>query len=880
MEAGDIMTVWCDPARGGAPVGFRPPADASGLFLATNDVASLASLLKGTSFEAAFVFDVAEVARIVFPETPAEVFSAIPDAEGLDDLWLMCVSRLDAIPGWAHLALSSFCLDMEERALGALFFRWGKSLDDGSEKRWADSFPSNLKRVERRPLPTLADCTPLDPDDVAARLGPDGALARNISGYEPRPGQLKMLKAVVGAFNDGRHLVVEAGTGIGKSLAYLLPAALWARTNDIPVVVSTNTKNLQSQLVEKDLPAVLKVLDAEPAFSDRPLQAAVIKGRTNYLCLRRFGQMVEEGCYDLMRPELRMLASVVAWACTTPDGDFDTIKASGAADPQFLSSLASSSDECQGRGCRHYGRCFVQKARARALSANLVVANHSLVFAELDADVPVALPEHAQIVFDEAHNLEDAATKHFTIELSTGEVAAVTRRLHQVRGKARRGILPSLQKRLNGGVVKVADAAEAHAQVDAAIHATNGLNAAARALCQAFAHLVGERGQTLRYSFRKSPDGVGHLPDPNPLWRAADRCADEFISAASRLKSSLRALAAVLDDAAAEGELNLAAGDAADIKAAITRIDELVGHAEAIADGSDPDIVYWIEKGRGAGADMAAAFAAPVNVGRYLATSVYSKKSSVILCSATLSVAGSFAFMAGRLGLDEIEEGRLATCVAPSPFDYASQCALVIPEYMTPPVAQDRSYTTELSDLVLRLAEHYGGRTMVLFTSYEMMRQCAANIRQACEEGGFSLLVQGESGSRNRMTRVFRQDGRSILFGTQSFWEGVDVMGEALSCVVVARLPFASPGDPIVSARCERIDRDGGNSFSHYSVPLAVLKLRQGFGRLIRHRLDRGTVVIADTRVTGKSYGRTFLRSLPVAARRCATMGEVLASLK
>ena len=824
------------------------------------------------------------LARIVFPETPVEAHEAAIDegGEAMERLRVQCVSRLDAIPLWAHEALATICLNLEEGALAKIFTHWAQSLDTGfTSRKWQDTFPSNLRRQERRPLPTLEDCTPLDPADVASRLGPGGALTRAIQGYEPRPGQVKMLMAVVSAFNEGKHLMVEAGTGIGKSLAYLLPAALWARLNDVPVVVSTNTKNLQAQLVEKDLPTVLKVLDAEPAFEGKPLTAAVIKGRTNYLCLRRFGQMLEGGVFELQRPELRMFASIIAWACTTPDGDFDSVMASGAVDAQFLYSLTSGSDECQGRGCRNYGRCFVQKARARALAANLVVANHSLVFAELDAATPVSLPPHAQIVFDEAHNLEDAATDHFTIELSTNAVATVTRRLQQVRGHTRRGALPSLMKRIADGAVNVGGNRDAAMSlISRAIDATGALNTATSHLCQALAKIVGESGQTMRYSFKEDPGGTGKIPDQNPLWRSADALAATFQDAAGSLKTALKDLAALLDDSAAEGELNLAAGDAVDLKAAVARIDELREQAEFVVNGCDDGHVFWLEKSRGHGRDTAAAFAAPINVGPYLAKNVYERKSSVILCSATLSVAGSFTFMAQRLGLDLIEKERLAACTAPSPFDYARQCALIIPDYLSTPVAQDRSYTAELSDLILRMAEHYGGRTMVLFTSYEMMRQCAENVRTACEAGGYELLVQGESGSRNRMTRVFRQDGRCILFGTQSFWEGVDVMGEALSCVIVARLPFASPGDPIVSARCERIDAEGGSSFAHYSVPLAVLKLRQGFGRLIRHRLDHGSVIIADTRVVTKNYGRIFLRSLPVAATRCANPEAVFAALK
>lgn len=879
---GKFTIAWCNPEKGGVPEGFKPPAKGAECFVITNDGPSLTALFKGTSHQGVKIIDIGTLARIVLPETPVESHEAANNSpEELERIWNKCSARLDALPRWVLDILSSLCMNMEEDGLTALFSHWAKTTGVPAGGKWCETFHANLRKVERRPLPTLEDCTPVDPAEVALRLGPGGALARLIPGYEPRPGQIKMLVSVVDAFNTGRHLVVEAGTGIGKSLAYLLPAALWARTNDMPVVVSTNTKNLQSQLVEKDLPMVLKVLDGEPAFRERPLAAAVIKGRGNYLCLRRFGQLLEEGIMELMRPELRMAASAIAWAGATPDGDFDSIKSSGAVEPQFLHMLASSAEECQGRGCRHYSRCFIQKARARALAANLVVANHSLVFAEMSAELPVSLPEHSQLIFDEAHNLEEAATTHFTMELSMQAVLVVTRRLIYVRGKARRGVLPSLVKRLGSGAVKAGEKNdEALILAGRAANDVIALGGMAGDLCRALGKVVGSKGQTLRYSFEESSEQPGKVPDQNPLWREADSRSKEFSEAIDKTVRSLKDLASLLDDSAAEGELNLASGDAADIKAAIGRLEELKETAEFIVNGCDAEYVYWLEKGRGTGQDYAAAYAAPVNVGRYLAEQVYAKKSSVVFCSATMSVANSFNFMESRLGLDLIDRNRLTVCRAPSPFDYVRQSALIVPEYMPPPDAADCSFTALLSDLVLRAAAHYGGRTMVLFTSYEMMHQCAENVRSACDKGGYQLLVQGESGSRNRMTRVFRQDGRSILFGTQSFWEGVDVMGEALSCVIVARLPFPSPGDPVVSARCERIDADGGNSFMHYSVPLAVLKLRQGFGRLIRHRLDRGSVVIADTRIVTKGYGGTFLRSLPVGAKRCKTADEVVAAMK
>lgn len=872
---------WCSAENSAHPVEFLPPGpEPDDLFYITSNGPFLAGLLSGTRLGNAKIVDISSLKRIIFPEKPEE--EGMPDlmanAHELESAWNECVQRLDILPVWALEFLAGLALALEESGAAALFGHWAETLgEEECDRRWQSSFPAETRRQMQRPLPTLADCSPLDPDEVAQRLGPDGALAKIVPGYEPRPGQLKMLKAVVRAFNEGKHLMVEAGTGIGKSLAYLLPAALWARLNDVPVVVSTNTKNLQAQLVEKDLPAVLAVLDGEADYGPGRIQAAVIKGRSNYLCLRRFGQMLDGGAFELMRPELRMLACTVVWAAMTRDGDFDSITGSGAVDPQFLHMLASSPDECLGRGCSHYARCFVQKARDRALKSNLVIANHSLVFAELGSDAPVSLPPHSQIIFDEAHNLEDAATSHFTHELSAAATSAASRKLVQLRGRQKRGILHSLLKRVTGGGVAVADRDGMIGKIGDAITSTTKFQSSATALLKALAAVPGENAQTMRYSFPRAADGT-RAPHSNPVWQKVSGAEDSMLSAAAKLESALKALAEELDAGSDTGELNLALGDINDIKAAIKSIGDFTDEASFILDGSNEDYVYWVESPR-RGQETASAFAAPVNVGRFLAESLYSKLSSVVICSATLSVAGSFKFMASRLGMDQMGQGRIATCIAPSPFDYERQCSLLVPDFMPSPLAQDRSYVTDLSALVYKLARRYSGRTMVLFTSYEMMRQCADLLRERLEAAGLLLLVQGESGSRSRMTRVFRQDSGSVLFGTQSFWEGVDVMGEALSCVIVAKLPFASPSDPVISARCEKIDEADGHSFFELSVPLAVLKLKQGFGRLIRHRNDRGSVVIADTRVFTKNYGRTFLNSLPATAKRCASMEELEASL-
>ena len=412
------------------------------------------------------VVPVIDLCRLAYPLNPRENVASWleegekPSGEALHRLWKKLEERLLAYPVWVLEVLAQLYRDLEERGLCLLF----RDLAGRAEvlhprkysrmdaKRgvidWTVSFPiRNVTRHSGRKLPTLEDCSPLDSGTTAGFFEAGGAFARLMPGYESRKGQVAMARAVADAFNNGKHLLVEAGTGVGKSLAYLVPAASWALLNDVPVVVSTNTRNLQTQLVEKDLPLVRRALD-EAAGGDEgavPLRTALLKGRSNYLCLRRFADLAEQGVYELERPELRQFAETVAWACQTNDGALDQFAGAGHSDAQFLSRLTSTGEECPGRSCPHYYRCFLQKARAIASNAHIVVANHALVFAE--AQMPGSiLPPHAQIVFDEAHNLEEAATKHLTIELSMSGVSRMLRRMGKVKSSRRDGMLERMER--------------------------------------------------------------------------------------------------------------------------------------------------------------------------------------------------------------------------------------------------------------------------------------------------------------------------------------------------------------------------------------------------------------------------------------------------
>lgn len=833
----------------------------------------------------------AELHRLLFPESnlvsEEEIFGSRGEGKAaISEVRKVCDAKAARLPGWALLTISQICTERDEGVLADYFLKLARK--DAAESHFKDAFPETPKKTVKRTLPELSDCTRLDPAEVASFLERGGELSRMVEGYEPRQGQIEMLKSIVGAFNEGRHLVVEAGTGTGKSLAYLLPAAMWASLNDTPVVVSTNTKNLQTQLVEKDLPAVLSMMKARAGNGDAaPLKAAVIKGRMNYLCLRRLSSLLDENIVAMDKSDLRMLAQTIVWACTTGDGDLDSLLGGSSVDMAFAQNLVSSSEECHGRKCKFCRRCFLQHAREKSLDSNLVIANHSLVFSELDAESPVSIPLHSQIVFDEAHNLEEAATRYFSREFTPHSLAVVLRRVVYGRGRTARGLLVQIEKHVDSGVACPREPwrSEIAGELASARASVSEVLERGYELFCAFARIVGpESRDARRYAFSPAEsDGgtpYGRLPRTGiEKWDEARERYAEFDTALARLIENLKTIAETIRSSR-EDELDLGMDDTNDIDGALARLGDLRNDAAMLMSGSNSEYVFWLE-GEGASRrqnrePVAGAYAAPLKIGGFLADNLFAAKSSVILSSATLTVGGRFSYMASRLGLDLVDQSRLVTNVTQSPFNYLTQCSLRVPKWLPEPVAQDRSYVEGLADLVARLAAKFNGRTLCLFTSYEMMRECARIVEPKLGEQGITLLVHGESGSRNMLTNVFRKDDRTVLFGTQSFWEGVDVVGEALSCVVIARLPFASPGDPIVSARSEQIEREGGSSFRQYHVPSAVIRLRQGFGRLIRHRNDHGMVVIADTRIVTKGYGSIFKASLPTPLKVCETIDELL----
>lgn len=758
---------------------------------------------------------------------------------------------------------------------------------------WASCVPEIMSGGRKCGMPDHEDCSPLDVDAVAGHLMPGGTLG-TMKGYEARPGQMDMLKAVVRTFNSREHLMIEAGTGVGKSLAYLIPSINWAVLNDTPVVVSTATRNLQSQLIDNDIPRAVKTVKDE-------VRVALLKGRGNYLCLRSLGDIMRDGYYAMSRDEREEFGTVVKWlheeGC---DGDLDSVNL-----PLLRGRLVCAGEDCGGRRCPYSSRCFIRKARERAVRAHLIVANHSLVLADAANPAGGLLPAYGRLVFDEAHNLEDIATEFFSVEFSRESLAQlmnkVTRRRRGDRGREK-GVLGSIQRQLDNGSLANAENASmirelvqkarttcvfAQLEADALIDvASNMFNPAADSEMIRYRRVrVGEnefgpRQYSLNGLFKTyDPVQWDEKPLSDGLLKFEEKLAD--------VADSLSGISKCLAGAADEGELNFFGDLAAQAEQASLAVRSYLADVKFVLAGGDGQYVYWMERikrfgSKGEHRVDVRLVAAPLSIADKMRDCFYRLKDSVVLCSATLRVGDRFDYMAKRLGCVPREGSDGTDCrtrrlVAASPFDYFRQSLVMATDFLPDPSTEPGKYIESLAPFLAQLFDVSAGRGLVLFTAYDMMRKIANLARPLFDVLGLELFVQGEGLSREAMVARLKAGGRVVLFGSQSFWEGVDVAGNALSCVVLARLPFPQKGEPVTEARSEQIEESGGSSFRDYMVPEAVIKFRQGFGRLVRTKSDRGVVVVTDRRIVMKNYGAIFRKSIAASVHSVSSKEEVLA---
>jgi ATP-dependent DNA helicase DinG len=637
---------------------------------------------------------------------------------------------------------------------------------------------------------------------TTAVLGGGGALSRALPDYEPRAGQLEMASHVADVFEKGGVLLAEAGTGTGKTLAYLVPAILSRQR----VLVSTGTKNLQEQIYFKDIPTLREALDV-------PFTATCMKGRANYLCLHRL-DLLSEGASALSRDVF--LPIVREWSTRTETGDRAELE-DLPEDLPFWNEVAATAESCLGTECPRYDECFVTRMRQRAAAADVVIVNHHL----LCADAAVRQNQYGEVipscsfaVVDEAHQLEDVATQYFGFSISTYRLEDYARDVERFIGSH-----AALTRAQQAEIQKAVDRLRDHAR--------------AFFTELAFAHRSHDRVR-----------GEERV-------RATDASLAHTREVAAYLAGSLdliEAALALLKPAEREGDEKRAAPF--DGPALARRAGELRDELRFLLRAGDPAYVYFVEF-RGKGVFLRAS---PIDVSAIVRELLLDRMRGTVLTSATLTVDGTFDYVRGRLGIARPIELRLE-----SEFDYAAQAVLYLPPRMPDPRSPD--FAMAAGRQVVELLQRSRGRAFVLFTSYASLRAVQAIAEMALD---YPMLVQGTA-PRSQLLKQFRETPNSVLFATSSFWQGVDVVGEALSCVIVDKLPFASPADPITAARIDAIRARGGEPFDEYQVPIAILALQQGLGRLIRHRRDRGVLAVLDPRMRTKGYGRRFLASIPPA---------------
>ena len=676
----------------------------------------------------------------------------------------------------------------------------------------------------------------LDVEFVASLLKEGSPLAHAIPGFEERPEQIEMARVVAEAVNDGERLLVEAGTGVGKSLAYLLPALMYASMNNQRVVVSTNTINLQEQLLNKDVPSLLEALSQVDETSDLEVKFTQLKGRANYLCMRRWSHLRSS---DTLSPdEARLLGKIMVWLRTTATGDRTELNLghrSSAAPWERLS--AQGARDCQ----ISRGPCFLRAAREKAAESHLVIVNHALLLSDLTSGGSL-IPPYDILIVDEAHHLEEEATRHLGFDLTQ---PSIDEHLQSLGGD--RGLLNGAVSGFRGTSVA---ATRRNAVQSVVADATALLPRVRQNVARMYASLTDLVDSRDGDGFRPGDDfritsGTRAQPGWSELeiqWENADVALSELGGTLSDLQVSLEGL----EDAGLirYESLVMELAGAQHVNAELRRM-----LAEFIPQPKS-DGIYWVTRNR-RGGDLAI-HAAPIHVGETLDELLYSKKRCVILTSATLSANDSFDHVRQQTGFVDAQEILLG-----SPFDYPRSALLCVPDDMPQPTSPE--YQAAVEQAITDAAVSLGGRTMALFTSHASLQAASSAIRGNLQARGLNILAQGIDGTPQQLVRRFLEDPSSVLLGTSSFWEGVDLAGESLKVLLVARLPFSVPSEPVFAARSELYE----DPFNSFAVPQAILRLRQGFGRLIRTKTDIGVAVILDQRIVSRRYGKAFLSSLP-----------------
>ena len=713
----------------------------------------------------------------------------------------------------------------------------------------------------------------LDAQKLLKLIQTDGLLSKTLKGFESRDPQQRMMSDIIQAFNKSHIALIEAGTGTGKSIAYLVPALIWAVKRQERTVISTHTIALQEQLVHKDIPRLIQALNI-------PIKAVLLKGMNNYICLRKLDENKSEASF-FPSEDSHEIHQIEEWTRTVKNGSRSDLPFRVSANT--WEKVGADSDACSYNSCPYFNQCYYFKVREQAEEAQILVVNHSLLMADLikrnDNDIydaTAVIPLYKNVIIDEAHHLEDVATEFLADDLSKTEVLRLLNKLtSEKQGKAI-GKLSLLKEQIH----MLFKQSTPHELTPIVNQLSMDLPAYKRGIQEQSSHLFDLFGDFLDVINPSINETWGEKPIPeqklrllkehfdHPHWKSA------LVPQAEKLITLLKTYLQELQNL--ELKLSLFQHDKFQEQTKSTRLDirSLVLKLQEqkscllqfITPLTDPNHVRWIEEHHGNQSTNVKIFDAQLDISKMLVEILFSKFPTIVLCSATLTTNQSFEFMKKRLGLVPklLEERILTENIYESPFNYPKQALLVIPNDIPDP--SHPNFISVANEKILEAIQASQGQAFVLFTSYAMLEQSYAALKERLESARYPLFKQGEA-QRHQLLRQFVETKRSVLFGTSSFWEGIDVAGDALRCVIMVKLPFKVPSEPIVAARTEFIQQNGGNPFIDYSVPNAIVKFKQGFGRLIRNRWDRGCIVCLDTRLINKPYGQLFLNSLPACQR-------------
>lgn len=756
---------------------------------------------------------------------------ALDDALALEELFIKLLSELEKLP-LPVLEDISYCLGQEDKGLALIFQAYLRD----KVKNYSFDEKVYFKKEEKAQSKKTAKVS-WDPKYLQGLFEPGGSLANGLNVYQKRPQQIAMAKAVAKALSSERHLLVEAGTGVGKTMAYLVPSIYWAVSNNEKVVIATHTIALQEQIIKSDIRFLEKNLDI-------PFKTAVLKGRSNYLCLQRW-KSAKDNVLTMNWQEKQLMSRITHWLNHNLTGDKDSISLR-EWELDFFYQLASSAETCFGNKCPYHKECFYQRARQKAQLADLIIVNHSLLISDLKVGDAI-LPRYQYLIVDEAHHLEEEGTRQFSEIFSLKDLQRRIYLLVKKRDSIRQSGLLNFWKNRFAGVKGVNDplVKEALKNITSAKTCGNRILDKIEELLLAAKTQVPESAR------------IHNRIKSEAWWINLELLFNNLVVDILELVTLLNGIARTIALESENGDIE--ESSLRDLRMVVAQLETDCNLGRQFFNEENQDSVYWLEND-GLRGDLRL-IVTPISIGDYFAELLFASRKSAVLTSATLSVNGGFNFLIEQLGLPaELVDTMLIT----SPFFYDEQAFLLVDTSLPDPSrTSEEAYSLALSEALSSLLQATGGNTLVLFTSKRQMRSVFEVLWESLHNQGMELFADGINGSRHNLVNELKDNSRAVVFGTNTFWEGIDLPGSSLTAVIMVKLPFQPPTLPLVEARIERLKAEGKDGFSHYSLPLAVLRFKQGYGRLIRTSSDCGVVVVLDSRVVNKRYGKTFIKSLP-----------------